>query len=57
MLVDALTKEMDMHKDMKEVLMEGNIELENEGINKVLCIDEEIRMTKIRNRDMKELPE
>ena len=53
---DALTKEIYMHKELKEVLMEGNFKSKNEGINKVQCIDSEIWMTNIRNRENKELP-
>ena len=53
----ALTKDKDLHKDMNEVLMEGNFELKNDRINKVQCINGEIRMTNIRNREKKELPE
>ena len=52
MWADALTKEMVMHKDMKELLTEGNFELQDEGINKVQCVlNGEIRMTNIKNRD------
>ena len=36
MVVDALAKKMDMHKDLKEVFMEGHFKLKNEEINKVL---------------------
>ena len=36
---------------MKELLTEGNFELLNKGINKVQCLDGEIKMDKIRNRD------
>ena len=54
MWADTLTKEMDMNEDMKEVLMESNFELRNYGIKKVQCINGEIRMTNIRNRDNKE---
>ena len=57
MWADALMKEMDMHKDMNEVLMEGNFEFKNRGINKVQRMDGEIKMTNIRNRDKKEIPE
>ena len=57
MWADALTKEIDMLKELKEVLMEGNFKLKNEGINKVQCIYVEIRMTNIRKREKKELPE
>ena len=33
--------------------MYGNFELRNEGINRVQCIDGEIQMSNIRDRDMK----
>ena len=56
MRADALKEKIEMHEDMKEVLMECNLELKDKGINKVQCIDGEIRMTNIRNRD-KELSE
>ena len=45
--VDSLTKEMDMHKNMIELLVEGNFELMDEGIKKVQCIDSEIKITNI----------
>ena len=48
--MDALAKGMNKHEYMKEVLMEGNFELRNEGINKEQCIDGEIWMLNIRNR-------
>ena len=55
--MDALTKEMEMHQDMRELLREGNFKLVNEGMNKVQCMDGDIRMTKIQNRDRKDQPE
>lgn len=57
MWVDALTNEMDMRKELKEVLMEGNFKLKNYRINKVQCNNYEIWMTNIRNRYKKELHE
>ena len=57
MWADALIKEIDMLKELKEVLMEGNFELKNEGISKVQYIDGKIKITNIRNRKKKELPE
>ena len=49
MWADTLTKEIRMHLDMREHLEEGNFRLDNEGINKVQCIDGEIRMLNIKN--------
>ena len=54
---DVLTNEMEMHQDMRELLQEGNFKLVNEGISKVQCIDGEIRMMNIGNRDKKDQPE
>ena len=34
-MADALKKEMDMHLELKEVLMEGSFGLKHEGINKI----------------------
>ena len=48
---EVLTKEIEMQKHMKELLVDGNFELRNDGINKVQCIDNEIRMKNIQNRD------
>ena len=39
MWVDTLTKEIDIHEELQEVLIEGNLKLKNKGINKVQCID------------------
>ena len=46
---------MDIHEELKEVLMEGNLKLRNEGINKIQRIDSEIRMLNTRNREKKKL--
>ena len=50
MWAEALTKEMVMHEDMRELLSEGNLELLDEGINKVQCVNGEINITNIWNR-------
>ena len=39
MWANVLTKEMEMHKDMQELLAEGNFSLENDVVNKAQCID------------------
>ena len=39
MWANALTKEMEMNKDMKSLLTEGVFHLEDNVINKVKCID------------------
>ena len=31
----CLTKKMEMHRDMRELLLEGNFKLDKEGINKI----------------------
>ena len=49
MWADMITKEMDMHKGMEELLTWGNLLMKNEGINRVKCLDGEIRMENIRN--------
>ena len=49
MWADALTKEMEMHEGMHELLTWGNLWIENEGINRVKCLEGEIRMENIRN--------
>ena len=54
MWADASTKEMEMHECMKELLIEGHLELLYDRINKVQCIDGEINMTNIRIRDKDE---
>lgn len=54
MWADALTKEMVIQKDIKELLTEGNFGLQDEGINKVQCVDGEIK-TNDRNRDKKSI--
>ena len=46
-----LNKEMEMHECIKVLLTEGNLEVMDEGINKVQCLDGEIEMTNIRNMD------
>ena len=38
MWVDAMTKEMEMHRNMRKLLMFGIFELRNKGINKVQCM-------------------
>ena len=55
--VDALINKIDMYKELKDVLIEGNFKLKNQRIDKVQHIDGEIRETNIRNREKKELPE
>ena len=57
MWADALTKEIERHQDMRELLMEGDYSLSNDGINKVQYVDSEIRMTNIQNRDRKKQQE
>ena len=42
-----------MHKDMRELLSEENFELLDKEINKVQCLEGEIKMLNIRNRDKK----
>ena len=39
MWVDALLKEMEIHLNMRELLMYGNFELRNEGMNRVQCVE------------------
>ena len=51
MWANALTKETEMNEHVMELLVDGNFEMRDNGINKVQCIDGEIRMTKIQNRD------
>ena len=51
MWADALRKEMKMNENMKSMLIEGVFHLEDHEINKVKCIDGEIRMINIRNRE------
>ena len=38
MWADALTKEMEVHGELQEVMMEGNVKLANDGINLVQCM-------------------
>ena len=40
-----------MHRDMRTLLMEGELTLKDEGMNKVKCVDGEIKMHNIRNRN------
>ena len=47
MWLDALTKEMEMHDDMRSLLTEGKFELQDDGINMVQYLDGEIRMSNI----------
>ena len=51
MWVDALMRQMEIYCDMRELLIEGNFELEYEGKNKVQFIQGEIKMFNIPNRD------
>ena len=54
MWADALTKEMEMNGDIETLLNEGDFKFKNEGINKVQCIDGEIKMVNIWNRKKEE---
>ena len=51
MLSDALTKEMKMHEGLEDVLAGNGFSLPDVGINEVKCIDGELRMSNIRNRN------
>ena len=51
---DALTKEMELHKGMYKLLAEDNFNLANDSVNKVQCIDGEIRMTNLQNWDRRD---
>ena len=51
MWADALTEKLKMNEDMKSLLMEGVLHLENHEKNKLKCIDGEIRIIDIRNRE------
>ena len=46
-----LTKEIEMNEGMRGLLTEGVCHLEDHEINKVKCIDGEIRMVNIRKRE------
>ena len=48
---NTLTKEMEIHSDLRQLLVKCNFSLDNNGINKVEYIDGEIRMANIHNRD------
>ena len=52
---DALTKEMEIYDNMRILLMEGLFVLQDLRINKVQCLDGEIRMLNIRNREKSEM--
>ena len=47
----CVDKGMEMNEDMRSFLMEDVFHLEDHEINKVKCIDGEIRMVNIINRD------
>ena len=47
MWADALTKEMEVHDHMREHFEKESLKVRNEGINKVKCINEEIKMINI----------
>lgn len=51
MWVAALTKDMEMHDNMRSLLMKGKFELRDDGINKVKFLDGKIRMINIRHRE------
>ena len=42
---------MEMHEGMQESLTQVNMWIENEGLNRVKCLDGEIRMENIRNHN------
>ena len=54
MWVDALTKEIEMHRNMKKLLKYRNFESKNKGIDKVQFINGEIWMSNITIRDRKD---
>merc|ERR1711873_197558 len=47
---DGLTKEMAMTEGLRRLLKEGKCEMVTKDINKVICENEEIKMSTIRNR-------
>ena len=49
MWAGTLIKEKEMHDKMQEILAQGSLWMRNEGINRVWCVDGEIRMEKIQN--------
>ena len=54
MWADGMTKEMEMAEGLRQLLKEGKCEMVKEGVNKVICEHEEIKMLNIRNRKRKE---
>ena len=51
MWADALTKEMEMHRDMRALLTEGDFALGDDGLNKVQYKNGKMKMFNIRNRN------
>merc|ERR1712240_635829 len=50
MWADGLTKEMEMAEGLRNLLKEGKCKIAGQEINKVISLNEEIRMLNIRNR-------
>merc|ERR1712055_432439 len=57
MWADVLTKEMKMPEGLEMALVGNSIHLPSVCVNEVVCIDGEIRMKNIRNRDVKQREE
>ena len=51
MVADALAKKMEVYRDMRTLLSEGDFTLKDKGINKVKCVNGEIEIFNIRNRN------
>ena len=47
MWADLFTNEMEMHKDMKELLAKRSLWMKNDSINRVQCVDGKINMANI----------
>ena len=45
----ALTKKIEMRNEMQELLAQGSLWMRNKGINRVWCVDGEIRVQNIQN--------
>ena len=54
MLADVLTKEMRMNKDVEDLMMKNAFHLVESSVNKVQAMEDELRMTNIRNRNVNE---
>ena len=49
MWVYTLTKKIEMHNEMQELLAQGSLWMMNKGINRVWCVDGEIKVQNIQN--------